>query len=34
MNGFIYLISVILLYIIVLSIVYFIGFAMLDILGL
>ncbi len=34
MTGFIYLISVILLYIIVLSIMYFIGFAMLDVLGL
>ncbi|SUL87657.1 Uncharacterised protein [Staphylococcus aureus] len=34
MNGFIYLISVVLLYIIVLSIMYFIGFAMLDVLGL
>lgn len=34
MNDFIYLISVILLYIIVLSIMYFMGFAMLDVLGL
>ncbi len=34
MNDFIYLISVILLYIIVLLVMYFMGFAMLDVLGL
>ncbi len=34
MNDFIYLISVILLYIVVLLVMYFMGFAMLDVLGL
>ncbi len=34
MNDFIYLISVILLYIIVMLVMYFMGFAMLDVLGL